>query len=140
MNYKRAIGIGIVAYLVSFVIGISIAVVVGVDFETATEAPTIVWIIGLIAQLIVGLLFAWWYFSAKKIKKYGPKQGFLLGTVFVAVGFIIDAFFIIPSIILTEGATDILKYYTNPLFWVSILLLLLSTMFVGSCYDDKNKK
>ena len=136
MNYKRAIGIGFVAYLASFAFGIVVALLFGVNFETTAEVPRIVWVVGLIAQIVIGLLFAYWYFSSKKIKKYGVLEGLYLGAVFVAVGFLIDALFIIPSIFISGAPSDILAYYTNPLFWVSILLLFLCTMFVASWFED----
>ena len=138
MDLKRAIWMGALVYFISFIIGIIIAITLGIDFSTATEAPSQVWYMGIIATVIILVFFALWYFKDKKIKPT-PKEGFLFGLTVVIVGTIFDAVLIVPYIILSDSLQNSLAYYLDPLFWITLLLILATTTIVG-WYLEKKKK
>tara|TARA_Y100000031_G_C7963068_1_gene266853 strand:- start:114 stop:542 length:429 start_codon:yes stop_codon:yes gene_type:complete len=138
MNYKRAVGIGIVAYIASFIIGIAIGVLLNVDFSSTGAVSNSMWYTGIIAQVVVALFFAYWYFSGKSVKEYGIQEGISLAAIFVVVGFAIDLLFMLPLMATDGMAREIWALYSHPLFLVSILVLFLGTSFVGSYFDDQN--
>ncbi len=138
MDYKRAIGLGVLAYLVSLLLGVVIAVIFGVDLSSAEIMSTTMWIISIFVQIIVALVFAYWYFAAKAIKHYGWKEGLHLGAIFVIISIVVDFLFILPWIFTSGLPTDILVYYSHPLFWVSVVLFLVCTGLVGSWFEYQN--
>ncbi len=139
INLKRALGIGLVAYIASFFIGILTAVLVGINLGVESEVPALVWQIGLVSTLLIGLVFGGWYFAGKKTGK-GLQEGGLLGLCFIAVGFVIDFVLIIPYIIVSGAPSDVWAYYLSPYFWGSLFLLLVATSFVGWWKEKQGKK
>jgi len=121
---------GVLVYICSFIAGILIATLLGIDLDTAVEAPPSVWYIGIVATVIILGLFTHWYFKDKKIKPT-PKEGFYFGLTAVIIGTIIDAVLIIPYIILSDAPQDIFAYYTNPLFLVTLLIVLATPTVIG---------
>jgi hypothetical protein len=138
MNLKRAIWMGALVYASSFIIGILIAVALEIDFSTATEAPPQVWYIGIVVTIVLSALFTLWYFKDKKIKP-APKEGLLFGFVIVILGSVFDAALIIPYLLLTDSPQDPITYYSNPLFWFTLLLIFATTTIVGWYKGNENK-
>jgi hypothetical protein len=128
MKLKRAIGIGVVTYIVSFIFGIVTALLMGIDLSNAEAAPQSVWVIGIFGTVVIVSLSAFWYF--KKVKA-NLKEGFKLGLVFVIVSFLIEFLLVIPYIITSGSPASMIEYYSNPLLWLSIALLIVSASLVG---------
>jgi hypothetical protein len=128
MKLKRAIGIGALLYLVSFVIGMMTATLMGIDLSSASTVPTSVWIVSILLTLVLLYFFTIWYF---KKEKPSAKEGALLGVVFIAVSTIIDLAIVIPYIITTDSVADIVTYYSNPLFWFTLVLIVGATTLIG---------
>ena len=128
MDVKRALWMGFLVYIISFIIGTIVGILMGVDFSTAASVPDSVWAVNIVLAIIIVGTFGVWYF-----KKVTPswKQGALLGIMFVLVGFIIDLLLVIPWIMFSDSPADIVSYYTNPLFWLTLLLIVLTTAVVG---------
>lgn len=121
MNWKRAIGLGVASYVVTFIVGTIVATMMGIDLSQAKEVPNSVWYVNIvIASLIVGA-FSFWYF---KKEEASLKSGFHLGLTFIGVGFVLDAILIIPWIFMSGSPADPIAYYTNPLFWLTIVILI----------------
>jgi hypothetical protein len=130
MKLKRAIWIGVLAYIGSFIVGIITASVFGMDLESAVEAPTEVWVVGIVASILLMALFCLWYFKDNQIKP-SLKEGFRFGIVAIIVAFVIESVLIVPFIILSGAPSDIYSYYANPLFWLTVALILITTSVVG---------
>ena len=56
------------------------------------------------------------------------------------MGTIFDIALVIPYILATDASQDILSYYSNPLFWITLLLILATTSSVGWYLANKRKK
>ncbi len=128
MNIKRAIWMGVLAYLASFFIGIIGAAVLGIDLTTAVEPSMTLWIWGIVFTIVLMGLFALWYF---KTETPSVKTGLYFGLIAVGVGFVIDAIIIVPFILSSTAPQDPLAYYLNPLFWLTLVLLVATTTLVG---------
>ena len=130
-DHRRKIYLGLIAYLVSFTIGIINAQIMGVDLATASEVPTPVWIVGVLAQLVIMALFSLWYFASRKVVS-SVAEGVRFGLTCVILGFVVEILLIIPSIFFSHAPADPFKYYTNPFFWLSVVVTLLIPALVGA--------
>lgn len=144
MNLKRAAWIGVVTYIISFIIGIIVMYFLGFDPSQASEIPNSLLYVNIILTIIIAALFTWFYFSGKSSEKKAKikpsmKEGLLFGVVLIVVGFIIDLIIFGISSIATDVEQNIIKYYSNPLFWVAIVLLLVTTTLVGFVMSKKRK-
>jgi hypothetical protein len=126
MNLKRAIWMGALVYIISFILGFIGALIIGIDLTTVKEPTTGLWIFGIIVTVIVMIIFTIWYFKGKELKA-SAKEGFLFGITTVILGFILD---LLISFILRR-VQDLSSYYSNPLFWVTLFILLITSTVVG---------
>ncbi len=136
-NHWRKIYLGLIAYLVSFAIGIVNAQIMGVDFSQDSEAPTPVWIVGILAQIPIMALFALWYFASSKIM-VNAKEGLRFGLACIIIGFIVDVLIIIPSILFSSAPADIGAYYGNIFFWITLVVTLVVPALVGLLRSNRS--
>tara|TARA_Y100000310_G_scaffold172170_2_gene172305 strand:+ start:7567 stop:7974 length:408 start_codon:yes stop_codon:yes gene_type:complete len=134
MNVKRAIWISILAYITTFIVGIITATIMGIDLESASTLPSSVWFVTIILSAVVIGAFSFWYF--KKVKP-SAKEGLLLGITFIIVGTVLDIAIIIPYILASDSPSDIMAYYANPMFWVSLLIVIAAAAGVGHYLQKK---
>jgi len=139
MNVKRAIGVGLLTYLVSFILGIIVMFAMGVDPSQGSEIPKSAFIVNIIITLILAGLFTLFYFKDKKIKR-NAKEGFLFGIVLIIMGFILDVIIFTLTSIMTSTQINILEYYSNPIFWLALILFVLTTTIVGAIKEKKKKR
>jgi hypothetical protein len=128
MNWKRALGIAFTLYLVTFVFGILLALLLGIDMTSVQETPLSMWIVSIIMTTVFAGLAAFWYFNKEKA---ALKDGFFLGLVFIGFGFFMDLLFFIPMLISGEGFGLLGAYYGNVLFWVSLVLVVVVSSCIG---------
>ena len=137
MNVKRAVGIGAVAYLCSFVLGIIVVLLYGSDLTQTGKTPKLMLIINILISVVLVALFSLYYLKDKKLKA-DVKEGLYFGFVLIIIGFVLD--FIGFSISLAVGSRqDIITYYSNPYFWVALALLIATTAIVGYIRGKKRK-
>jgi len=133
MNYKRAAGIALVAYIATFIIGIlttSLAQVpISID-ATDIQLPTIFFIIQIFAMFGIGVLFTMWYLSSPSVQTSGM-SGLHFGLSMLAVGFVLDAVAFVPALINGLPITQIISLYVNPLFGVAVAILLGTSYVTG---------
>lgn len=130
MNIKRALWISILLYIASFAVGIITGLLLGIDFENATEAPVSVWYIGIASGAILMALFTLWYFRSPTTTA-NLKNGFYFGLFVVLIAFMLEGIVIIPYILTTDSPADITAYYTNPFLWISIVINIVTAAAVG---------
>ena len=137
MNVKRAVGIGFVAYLCSFVLGIIVVLLYGLDLTQTGKAPKLMLIINILISVVLVALFSLHYLKDKRLKA-DVKEGLYFGFVLIIIGFVLD--FIGFSISFAVGSRqDIIVYYSNPYFWIALALLIATTAIVGYIRGKKNK-
>jgi hypothetical protein len=136
MEIKRAVGMALLAYLTSFLIGIFFFVLSGVDLETTQQIPTHLWFISITLTILVAGIFSWLYFKPKKTKA-GVKEGLLLGILFVIVGFILDLIITLPFYFIGGEQFNILNYYIDPFFISSLVAVVLTATVIGWIIDLK---
>ena len=130
MNFKRAIGIGLLTYIFAFVIGIVVMFLFQVDPSDPFSIPPLVLYVNIGITIILAAFFTLWYLRGKKIKP-GMKEGFLFGLVLIIIGTVLDVLLFTLGAIVLNAPLDIIGYYSNPVFWISLLLFLATTTLVG---------
>lgn len=135
MNTKRAIGIGIVLYITTFIIGIILTIFSRVNLESPQNIPTTYWIITIVVTVLLTCLASIWYFNKQGTVR-NMKEGLKLGVTFVICGFILDLLFFIPAFF-TSGTSLLLEYYSTPSFYITLLLVIVSAVFIGSRNSKK---
>ncbi|MBI2451863.1 hypothetical protein HYV50_02160 [Candidatus Pacearchaeota archaeon] len=131
MNLKRAVWVGIVTYILSLIIGIVVISLLGFDFTQSAEIPNSIFLINIIITIIVVALFTLFYLKDKKINQ-NAKEGFFFGLVLIILGFIFDVIIFSISAAATNTQKNIIEYYSNPLFWLALILFLATTTIVGA--------
>jgi ABC-type spermidine/putrescine transport system permease subunit II len=130
MNIKRAIWLGVLTYITSFIVGIILAAILGIDITTGEPLTPTLWYLSIIFTIIVSAIFTYIYFKDEKTKP-DFTQGIYFGFVLIVIGFIIDSLIIIPYILQGNSKIEVLSYYTEPFFWLSLVLLLVTTSIIG---------
>jgi hypothetical protein len=128
MNIKRAIGIGLVIYLVNFAIGLAVAGVFKATGADTRNAPALLWGVGIFLGVVLAAFGARWYFrSATMLARAG--NGFFYGLVTVLLGFTLDLTTVAAS---SRSLTSFIgDYYGQPQFWLTVLSVLATTTITG---------
>ncbi|MDA3855707.1 MAG: hypothetical protein PF569_05580 [Candidatus Woesearchaeota archaeon] len=133
MKIKRAIGISILTYIVSFIIGTIIAILFDIDLNIRTVIPIRIWVLAMLISIILVIIFSLWYFK-KKSTTPSTKEGFKLGLTIIIVGIILDLT-IINIYIFNGSSANIASYYSDPLLLVSILIIIVTATITGWLKD-----
>ncbi len=139
MNKKRAIGIAIVLYLTTFIIGIVLTIITRTVLESPQNIPTTYWIITIIVTVFLTSLASLWYFNKEHIAR-NIKEGLKLGVIFIISGFILDILFFIPTFFTEAGAQILIEYYTTSSFYMTLFLVIATTIFIGSRGEKSQKE
>lgn len=135
MNRKRAFWTAVLLYVVTFIVGIGVAIFVGTDFTGEEPISKVHWIWSIVLSVMFAGLFSAWYFMDKKVKTCA-KEGCYLGLTFFAVGIFFDLLFLIPYLLSGVGDASVLVgYYKDVWFWVSVVLIVLTPVAVGHWGD-----
>ena len=137
MNKKRKILIAIALYVVTFIVGIILTIIAKVNLASPQEIPTTYWIITIVVTVLLTSLASLWYFNKSGVSR-NIKEGFNLGITFVIVGLILDLLFFIPTFF-TSGVSLLIEYYSNPSFYITLLLVIASATFIGSRHQTKSE-
>ena len=129
MNLKRAISIVLLVYIVTFILTLTFAALIGVDNTDPESIPTSLWIIGIILAIGLTTWGASFYFKSKKTTP-SAKQGLIFGIITLLVGFALD-FTTAGLGAGQEGINSLLDYYSQSYFLITLVLLLGSTTLVG---------
>ncbi len=139
MNYRRAITAAIMAYGITLIIGIFAAFVLrlGLEDTVSGQISTSTWIFSMATSLVATSLSALWYFR-KEANQASLNTGIHLGLVIIAVSFALDFVSFLPKF--SDPATQrILKtFYGNPLFWLTIALVVVTTALVAKYIEKKH--
>ncbi|MEK6909380.1 MAG: hypothetical protein AABX23_04995 [Nanoarchaeota archaeon] len=134
MNLKRGILISLALYFATLVVGILLTILTKINIASPQNIPTAYWIITIVTTVILTCLASLWYFN--KIKR-NIKEGFKLGITFIIVGFILDLLFFFTQ----ENAINIMKeYYSTPSFYIVLILVIASAVFIGSKTTHNSKE
>jgi hypothetical protein len=138
MKIKRAILISVALYFATLVVGILLTLLAIYTLSSLSTSPTFYWVITIITTVLLTSLACFWYFNKAQRT---TKEGFFLGLTFVVVAFVLD----IISFLLFSGGNALLlikQYYGNISFYVVMLLVIATSVFVGSntLFSSKNNK
>lgn len=136
MNLKRAFGVAFLSYFASFAAGFLVAMAFGIDLSTETDVPAEVWYTGILISVFLMALFTMWYFKGKGTKA-NARNGFYFGLVAIGLAFLLDAIVIIPAVFVTDAPSEVLSYYVDPLFWLSVLAVIVTTTATGAFLSRK---
>lgn len=136
MNYKRAIGIGLLTYIATFIVGMIAAMTLGLDLTSTDAPPPEMFYISAVAAVVIAALFSVWYFKGKNVE-VNAQQGLKFGVTLIIIGFIMDFLTFIPYVTSGGSYSDLLTYYANPIFLVTLLLILATPAAVGQLLQNK---
>lgn len=131
MSYKfgRAVGISLLLYIATFIVGIVCGVVLGHDMSSMANIPASFWYIGMVAAVILTAVFTLWYFKNSAITP-SAKSGAFFGLTAIVLSSALD--FILFSVGNSGGAeADLGAYYGDFRFWIILLLVLGTAKVVG---------
>ena len=138
MNIKRGVSIGLALYAVTFIIGIILIILTKTNIDSPQNIPTTYWIITIVTTVILTSLASLWYFNKAK---RNAKEGFKLGITFIITGLIID---LVSFLTQKNGVQLIKEYYSNISFYIVLILVVATCVFIGSRVDhiveEKSKK
>ena len=130
-DIKKAVGIAVVLYVVTFIVGVILTLVTKETLQAQQDAQTTYWLITIIVTVLLTGLANLWYFNGKNITR-NVAEGLKLGVIFVISGFVLDMFSLIPALISTKNTQGLFEYYKSPAFYLIALLVVGTTVFVGS--------
>ena len=143
MDFKRGILSALGLYFVTLIVGIIITIFAQTSLDSIQTMSTTYWVITIISTVVLTSIASLLYF--RKAKR-NAKEGLKLGILYIIIGFILDLIFFITQ---SNGLELILEYYVNPSFYIVLLLVVVTCVFVGSREDHsiyhhvkhiKNKK
>ena len=136
MNLKRAIGISLLTYISTFIVGMVAALIMGLDLTSTDAPPPEMFYISAVAAVVIAALFSVWYFKGKGIEK-NAKQGLFFGITLIIIGFIMDIITFIPYVLGGGSYNDLFSYYANPVFLVTLVLILGTPAAIGHFLSKK---
>lgn len=129
MNTKRALIFSVLWYAISFLIILAFQAIFSTSVFGLREYA---WFWVLSIPLVLGL--AKWYF---KMDAPTTQKGFMLGVVALVVGLVLDV--VIVGLITQNQGTAFgelfWQYYGDPLFYVTLVEILLLTTYAGFEFD-----
>ncbi len=141
MNIKRVLSIALTLYVANFIVGIILTQITKKMFASIQNASTGYWLITLTVTVLMTGLAGLWYFNGKNVTR-NRLEGLKLGIVFVVSNFIIDLLYLIPTMIVMENSEGIFDYYKSTTFYLIGIIVIGTTVFVGSrnqTTETKNK-
>jgi hypothetical protein len=133
MNTKRAIGFGVILYLISFIVFGAIMLVMGIGPENYSEGLGLrEYIIWWILYIPIVLLLAKWYF-----KKDAPtlKKGFHFGLIAVGIAFVGDGLSVLGAWAVGESLDTFKVLYTDWKLYATIVWIVTLCSYAGYEFD-----
>lgn len=123
MNFKRALGMGALIWVFTFVV-ISIVMFLPWFKESNLRIMMAWWVV----EIPVVLLLAKWYF---KQRRPNLKEGFLAGLVALLVGVVLDSIITVPLFV----QADYVKFYGNWTLYIGYAEFLVLSTLAGWEFD-----
>ena len=136
MNYKRALLLSLLAYVISFIVGLLAALIFSVDFSGDDPIPRSLWYVGIIASIIIMASFTLWYFKSDTTTA-STLNGLAFGAIAVVFSAALDALIFTPAALSGRG-NELISYYSEPLFWITLILVIVTTTLVGYLMGRKS--
>ncbi len=134
---KRGIMLSLVMYIVSIIVGIVIVILFDKNLSQA-NAELNNWIVSVVISVILAIPFGKWYFDSNRVTATHI-EGAKLGVVFLLTGLLIDFVLAIPFMI-QNSISAFTRFYTDSFFFVYVLVIILTTTFVGSYWEKRSKE
>lgn len=136
-NPRRAIGVAFALYIATFIAGLIAGFVSGQDMTSMSTIPDYFWYVGMGISVVLISLFTLWYFRDARIQP-SAKSGAYFGLTTVGFSFALDL--IIFSFGNAQGAgVDLSAYYSDPRFFVTVILVVLTATLVGVFKSHKGE-
>jgi len=131
LEYRFAVTVAIVAYLASFLMGLLFRFLMDYGLLSSISTPPAIGMAQIVSVAIIGIIFAWIYFSFAK-EAPSLTDGLLLGALIALVGFAFDALLLVPLVIAGFPISIALSIYAEPVFWGALVALIVSTSTAGA--------
>lgn len=130
INFWRAAGIAALNYAAGFMSVLVISVFTRAYFPDVKMTDSFFLYSDMMVALVLTPLFTFWYFRSKAVPA-NPDTGFIFGKMLVVVFLLMDAFMLLPAILLGAPLGATISAYKNPLLWISVLELLVIPALLG---------
>lgn len=125
------ISIGLVAYGLSFVVGLVLGQAFGIDVldTTSGEVSLALWYAAMASAGLIMYLSVKWYFLDLEVHP-SLREGFRMGGVILGIGFLLDSVLILLAS-MGGGGSELISFYLSPLFLLTVLFSLCVSGLVG---------
>jgi len=134
MNYKRALGLGVLVYVGSFIIGLAACFFVGYDMTAGEPMPDSMYYVGMVAAVVLTYWATRWYLRGRP--SYDIVDGGMFGLAIIVIGFILDV--IIFGISMGGDISAMKLYYSDARFWITLIIIALTATMTAMCPPRKN--
>ena len=139
-KYWRIVKIGLIAYILSFVIGVAVGFMLGFNYEDADlgALPDSLWYIGMATTAMLTYFMTRLYFNNSTVAP-SAREGLIFGVGVILVGVVLDSILFVPQIV-SLGVSALIAYYTHPFFLLTIAILLAVATAVGILSDKERSE
>lgn len=128
-NIKRALGISLVMYIITFIVSLIVGSLSGQDMSSMNNISASFWYAGMVTAVILSALFTTWYLANKNIVA-SVKTGALFGLTAAALSFVLDL--VLFSVGNAGGAAvDLGLYFGDFRYWIIIILVIATAAIIG---------
>lgn len=128
-NFKRALGMSLLLYVSTFIVGILAGVLGRVDMSSMDNVPEAFWYVGMIAAVVLASLFTMRYFADTRIER-STVSGLFFGLTAIALSMLLDL--VLFTLGNMQGAeVDLIAYYSDVRFWTIVILIIATASIVG---------
>lgn len=134
MNLKKGILIGLALYISEIIVMLLAIYVIFRAFAESSSISSIYIITTLVITVLLTSLASLWYFNKSK---RNIKEGLKLGLIFIVVSVVLQ---LIIALITKESFEDIIKTYKSIYFYISLVIVIATTSFIGSRNNQVKKE
>mgnify|MGYP001574457689 CR=1 FL=1 len=134
MKLKRSILIGLALYISEIIVMLLAIYVIFRAFADSNSISSIYIITTLVITVILTSLASLWYFNKAR---RNVKEGLKLGLMFVAVSIILQ---LLIALITKESFESIISVYKSIYLYISLIIVIATTSFIGSRQNHQVKK
>jgi hypothetical protein len=122
------------------ILGMIVCSIMGIQLDQATMVlPMEMWLITAFISVLASIGATYWYFKGKNLKA-NAKHGLYFGTSIVIAGFLLDLLFFWSLSFQGFDPIMVLKgYYSQPMFWLTLALILAGSSGTGYWLESKKK-
>ncbi len=130
MNIKRTLVFSSLAYISSLAIGYLISLSFGINPLTSEIIPKKLFLIQIFFTCLIIFIFTFAYLEGRGVSS-NSKEGLLFSAVVATLWILVESFIFFTKIFF-KNSSNVSNIYLNLLFWITIVIVLLTGAFAGA--------